>query len=1033
MGEPLRLSDDDRIIDVYRLIAAIKGERFAGVPLVEPLRTRLLELISHLAGRVPLSVGALTRYVPPLLRGLADERERFDHDLRQFALRLVQSPATGLTGADPIRRGQEEDDTELDLDEDERLEKRTERRWLIAAAVSTLTAILLGVLVWGARLPRFEDSTAPRTTAEIVLPAPAPEAMPVAKSPAPIAPRAERSLRVLSDEERRRLLAAAAGPALSAREQAGLDPAMLWLGAAVDQASWPRDYPLPLHEIDFVEELLGIGPARPGSPDDPQVARARIFARQVAEAAGKSATARLSENLVNPPDVPAGPAADVVFGRSFERPWEMGELARFTRATHPGPAFASASDELIARAWVIGSWKVERDLALVGAPWSPKADAAPLDLNRKTNGVVAGLLLLLSLALLRRLLRKAPLDLALLRAKDSVLKLVLHKHAPMPVLDSNWLRAWRNTLSRPVPSDPVISIEDSVAATAAANGFAELRYKLRRSVPAFTVAIERTGPRDIFAKWWVRVFNEIRRVGVPLDVTTYRHALANARVLIGLGGAQIKMPEIVSAERLIVIGKLGNGGAKDAPFAEPSLIIPAGRGGDPEPASLGRMGTAIQKLCDEIPPTPGSASLIFDDHRNWLDETGLDEVEWRRLRGALVLQLGAEGFRWLAGCALLPILEEKFLWHVAAALSIDSDAVATRQTACRLVALPWLRSGRLPQWMRVRLRAELSERDCVALQAMLAEQLNRGSASLGGRDDQVAIARNEVAIDLRDDRLLAQFSFARGGLLTPMMLSSRLRAWLLPAAWRRLGSARAVVALIPLGLAAAAFLLIPPLPAKVGSAFEDCVRSAGLVMGFVVIFAAVLGLYLTELRGDWWRIRGYGILELAESCLDKKLYSGLRLRLQLEDERSGVADAPARNTTWVAELSALRDRELSAGARGLTWLALVTSACLGCYMVSLRVAAERQELARVDRRIIQVRREIRDLQTELGTRGRMAQLEAWNVEVLGLAPPSSWQFLPGPRALNRLYGAQGSSRASREDRPVPSDTRPGTTEDRGPP
>ena len=1032
MREPLRLSDDDRIIDVYRLIAATKGERFAGVRLVEPLRTRLLELISHLAGRAPLSVGALTRYVPPLLRGLADERERFDRDLRQFALRLVQSPATGSPATDPIRRGLEEGDSEPDLEEEERLEKRTERRWLIAAGISTLTAILLAVLVWGAGPRQSEDAAAPRTTAQIVLPAPAPEATPVAKSPAAFAPRVERSLRVLSDEERRGLLAAAAGPALSAREQAGRDPSLAWLGAAVDQASWPRDYPLPLHEIDFVEELLGIGPAREGSPDEPQVARARSFARQVADSASKSVTARLSRNLVNPPNVPAGPAADVVFGRSFERPWEMGELARFTRATHSGADVASASDELIARAWVIGSWKVERELALIGAPWSPKADATPPDLNRKTNGVLAGLLLLLSLALLRRLLRKAPLDLALLRAKESVLKLVLHEHTPMPVLDSNWLRAWRNVLSRPVPSDPVISIEDSVAATAAANGFAELRYKLRRSVPAFTVAIERTGPRDIFAKWWVRVFNEIRRVGVPLDVTTYRHSLANARALIGLGGERIKMPEIVSAERLIVIGRLGNGTRKDAPLAAPSLIIPAGRGGEADPASLGRMGAAIQQLCDEIPPTPASASLIFDDHRNWLDETGLDEVEWRRLRGALVLQLGAEGFRWLAGCALLPILEEKFLWHVAAALHIDSDSAATRQTACRLVALPWLRSGRLPQWMRVRLRAELSERDCIALQAMLAEQLDRGQASLGGRDDQVAIARKEEAIDLRDDRLLAQFSFARGGLLTPMMLSSRLRAWLLPAAWRRLASARAVIALVPFGLAVAAFLFIPPLPAKIGSAVEDYARSAGLVTGFVIIFAAILGLYLTELRGDWWRIRGYGIFELAESCLDKKLYSGLRLRLQLEDERSGVADTPARNTTWVAELNALRERELSAGARGLTWLALVTSACLGCYMVSLRVAAERQELMRVERRIIDVRREIRDLQTELGTRGRMAQLEAWNAEVLALAPPSSWQFLPGPRALNRLYGAQGSSRTG-EDRPVPSGTRPAPPQDRGPP
>lgn len=75
------------------------------------------------------------------------------------------------------------------------------------------------------------------------------------------------------------------------------------------------------------------------------------------------------------------------------------------------------------------------------------------------------------------------------------------------------------------------------------------------------------------------------------------------------------------------------------------------------------------------------------------------------------------------------------------------------------------------------------------------------------------------------------------------------------------------------------------------------------------------------------------------------------------------------------------------------WVAAVAGAALGCYMLSLNVAAERAELAAVERQIIAAKQDIRALQTELGTRGRLAQLEHWNAEVLALSAPASRQFL----------------------------------------
>ncbi len=88
--------------------------------------------------------------------------------------------------------------------------------------------------------------------------------------------------------------------------------------------------------------------------------------------------------------------------------------------------------------------------------------------------------------------------------------------------------------------------------------------------------------------------------------------------------------------------------------------------------------------------------------------------------------------------------------------------------------------------------------------------------------------------------------------------------------------------------------------------------------------------------------------------------------------------------------------------RPVGWVAAVGAAALGCYMLSLRVAAERADLDRLDARIVAASQEIRSLQTELGTRGRMQQLEEWNNEVLALAAPVSGQFVEGGVSLARF-------------------------------
>jgi hypothetical protein len=83
-------------------------------------------------------------------------------------------------------------------------------------------------------------------------------------------------------------------------------------------------------------------------------------------------------------------------------------------------------------------------------------------------------------------------------------------------------------------------------------------------------------------------------------------------------------------------------------------------------------------------------------------------------------------------------------------------------------------------------------------------------------------------------------------------------------------------------------------------------------------------------------------------------------------------------------------------------VASCAGAALSCYLVSLRVASERAALEEVETEIVLAQRDLRVLQTEIGTRGRLAQLERWNVKVLALSAPSADQFLGGSFELARL-------------------------------
>jgi hypothetical protein len=83
-------------------------------------------------------------------------------------------------------------------------------------------------------------------------------------------------------------------------------------------------------------------------------------------------------------------------------------------------------------------------------------------------------------------------------------------------------------------------------------------------------------------------------------------------------------------------------------------------------------------------------------------------------------------------------------------------------------------------------------------------------------------------------------------------------------------------------------------------------------------------------------------------------------------------------------------------------VASCAGAALGCYLVSLRVASERAALEDVEARIVSTQGDLRLLQTEIGTRGRLSQLERWNAGAFELSAPAADQFVQSGFELAKL-------------------------------
>ena len=659
MDRPVILRDGQRLVDLHALHAALSDERFAGVRLVEPVRSNLIGLVSHLAGREPITAEALLRYLPPLLEGLAENVAEFRRALHATIDRMTRAELSPQPIAPEVP---EPTGGVVRL-------LRHRRRWPLILAALVVGALFI-MLVWQ-----------PTST----------------KAPAP-------------------------APTTSAPSNPGTPPKKT---SATDHHR-PEAKPQPLH------------------------------------------TPRPRQTLTSSDGVRLTPAR---------------------------------------RAPATGIFGVTLESVDSRATWT-----------------LAVILFVIALAAMLDRVRRSPLALERFSAGRETPKVTLPSAGQRSGLDARWMREWRELLGRPTPGDPQFSLEATILSTVANGGLATPEYRLRRAFPSFTAIVERDSRRDCLADWWLRVMDAVASSGVHLQIGSVR-STSNAPVRSIGRGLTAALQDPFPNSRLLVFGEPGahllgaerstwSVGDIPALFASPVAgIAMRARPGAGLERDLDRAAGKLALLSGYLDADPRSDALLFDADRNWLDETPLSDAQWQQLKGALILRLAPSGYRWLSGCAIFPVIEERLAWRVAQALQISLDPALLRQDAVRLFATPWMRAGRFPRWLRDRLTGDLDTDDVAALHAMLLTHLGDRETHTDLLDQDAAIVGHEAkTIDL-EDSLLARFVIAPPGLtaLSPGQLPPHLRKWLLPDVRGRISQLSSLRRNpLPVALAICAALLVLP-------------------------------------------------------------------------------------------------------------------------------------------------------------------------------------------------------------------------------
>lgn len=300
-----------------------------------------------------------------------------------------------------------------------------------------------------------------------------------------------------------------------------------------------------------------------------------------------------------------------------------------------------------------------------------------------------------------------------------------------------------------------IDVMATAEATARAGGRLQLALRRRPVANEHLFLIERQDDGDHLWEYGRTLVAIARGAGVAIDVFSFERDVRQLRsergTMVHLAALARQCRDhhlvVLSDGACLIDGVSGAPAAWAAELAEwrDRVLLtprPPAEWGPLERMLAARLGIAVipatpdglvrlaRREASFAPPSgrgraaaPLSATLfdwLADRPRLWLGRASPGVAMLDRLIAELRATFGRRGFAWLAGMAAYPELRWPLTLRLGAGLRDDDARPLLRlDRLMALSRLPWLRHGRMPDWLRQRLLSELDPADHTAIQRIL--------------------------------------------------------------------------------------------------------------------------------------------------------------------------------------------------------------------------------------------------------------------------------------------------------------------------
>jgi outer membrane protein OmpA-like peptidoglycan-associated protein len=324
-----------------------------------------------------------------------------------------------------------------------------------------------------------------------------------------------------------------------------------------------------------------------------------------------------------------------------------------------------------------------------------------------------------------------------------------------------------------------------VRCTLAAAGFPTLRHHVRLLSPEYVFALDVRSPRDHLAHLGRIVSDRLRHAGVHQRRAEHFGNLGALRLeeVSGRGERRVAAAELRnehSPVRLLAFSEahdLSVGPGGDETMAELSsgdvLLDPR-----PHPTwdwrerTLQQAGVIVLSVALDVDARSGGA---IEGNSPGLPRLTVDlvsrlDLEWSglisddpptplavvELVANLSYHLGENAMRWLRALAIFPLIEPSLTMLIGSRLqALDGAPVLSDSSSIAIARLPWLRAGRMPDWLRHALARGSNRQDVAAatsaIQTFLLPKVgSSGMVELIFQDDPAE--RRALVEWLRHDR-----------------------------------------------------------------------------------------------------------------------------------------------------------------------------------------------------------------------------------------------------------------------------------------